>query len=732
VAATNQNLIPVRAGLLPGLLYFCTDCGATGSWKETERHNQPTGRRKFLFTFDKHFLIMELTAAFTLTKRLIETGETHVDYERVTGLAETYRIYITGQDIGKKLIQFVQREDAALFKQRLDLTKSITPASASSVRQPFNKVARNDRIRKTKTIKNETRQKALDGMVAGFYGSRRKKNKGLDYWLKTRFIEMQFIDPNSWVVVEWDAAASESEPVKPRPFEVSAKEAVNFFVVNDEVRWLFVKQEITFLSFGTAPANGTNVGENSKVPGVVTPATAPGEKPNKKNGFRFTLYDEDVTLVYEQVDPEYLKSIGYVLAGNEKYETINTATFIVRDYTPNVGYPPVFRIGYKRDEATKGRTYVNPWHDGLCYFDKSLKTVSELDLTMTLHTFPKIFQYVQKCQGPTRQKKCNQGILQDGSKCPSCDGKGFKIHTTAQDAVLLPMPESKEDMLDLEGLMAYKAPPIELIKFQNEYTQQLERQVHQAVYNSQVFVKKGSTPQGNSSGQPIQTATETDYNMQSVYDTLEPFTEKLSEMWCDLVITFAILAGASEEEIDAGHEFPADYKLKTSDILLGERKTATDSGAPAFLLETIDDDLAGIIYAGDPLGLQKYRVKRRYFPFSGNTPDEIAALVSSQYVPEEPKVLYSNFDQIFKELEIENPEFWTTTDLPKQRELLASKVKQFIERLKAQRPAGMTLDSFREGNPNNNQGGGDGGDGNPGDDDTDADNNDDNADKTAE
>lgn len=668
---------------------------------------------------------MELTAAYTLTNRLIVTGETHADFERVTNLAETYRIYITGLDIDKKLVQYVPREDKELFEQRVRLTKSITPAVASSVRQPFNKVARNDRIKKTKNVKNETRQAALDGMISGFYGSRRKKNKGLDYWLKTRFIELQFIDPNSWVVVEWDPAASDSEPVKPRPFEVSAKEAVNFFVVNDEVRWLFVKQDITYLSYGNQANNipGSNNAE-STAPGVVTPNTAPGDKPNKQSGFRFTLYDEDVTVVYEQVDKDYLIKTGYVLQDGEKWEEINKATFLVRTYSPNVGYPPVFRVGYKRDDATKGRTYLNPWHDGLCFFDKSLKAVSELDLTMCQHVFPQKLAYIQKCQGPSKTKRCNQGTLQDGSECPSCKGSGFKkVQTTAQDAILLPMPETKEEMLDLDKLVVYKTPPIELIKFQNEYTQQLEKQVHQAVYNSQVFVKKAGQP--GATGQPIQTATETDYNMQSVYDTLEPFTEKFSEMWCDLVITFAILAGAQESDIDAGHEFPADYKLKTSDILLNERKTATESGAPSFLLETIDDDLAGIVYAGDPLGLQKYKVKRRYFPFSGNTPDEIAALLSSQFVPEEPKVLYSNFDQIFKELEIENPDFWTTTNQAKQRTLLIQKVTDFMEKLKSQRPAGMTVDSFREGNPNNKQAGaGDGGDGNPGDDNTDPNNND--------
>lgn len=674
---------------------------------------------------------MQLPDALTLVNRLIETGETHQDYKRTTDLAETYRIYITGQDIAKKLIQFVQREEKALFDQRMALTKSITPAVASSIRQPFNKVVRNDRVRKDVKVKNEGRKQVIEKMIKGFFGAARKMNRGLDYWMKTRFVELEFIDPNSWLVVEWDTPQDSSTQIMPRPFEVSADQAVNFFVVNDEVKWLFVKQPIKFMGYGNQATGSTGVqpGENNVAPGAVKPAADPG-KAAKQQGNRYTLYDEDVTVVFEQVDTEHLKATGYVLAEGEALVKIKDVTYIVRSYTPNVGYAPVFRIGYKRDEVTNGRTFVNPWHDALCYFDKSLKTVSELDLTMTLHTFPQKLQYVQKCKGPTREKRCNQGNLQDGTQCPACKGTGYKVHTTAQDAILLPMPETAQDMINLDQILVYKAPPIELIKFQNEYAQQLEKQAHQAVFNSQVFVKKGNSP--GATGQPIQTATEVDYNMQSVYDALEPFTEKYSEIWRDLVTTFGVLAGEPLEGVDVIHDFPADFKLKTGDILLAERKTATDSGAPGFLIETIDDDLAGIIYAGDPLGMQRYRVKRRYFPFSGNTPDEIAGLLGSQYVPEEPKVLYSNFDAVFKELEAENPEFWTMTDIKKQRELVAAKVTQFMERLKAQKPA-VTVDSLREDNPGDGSGNDtpDNGDGNPGDNNPTGDGNPDNPDNNA-
>src|SRR3954462_15171565 len=116
---------------------------------------------------------MQLPAARILVDRLIETGERHQDYARVTELADTYNIYITGLGMEKKLIQYVPREDATMFAQRVRLTKAITPSVASSIRTPFNKVIRNDRIRKDIKIENEGRKQAVETMMKSYYGSKR-------------------------------------------------------------------------------------------------------------------------------------------------------------------------------------------------------------------------------------------------------------------------------------------------------------------------------------------------------------------------------------------------------------------------------------------------------------------------------------------------------------------------------------------------------------------------------
>lgn len=651
---------------------------------------------------------MDLLSADKLIKRLIETGLKHQDYQRTVDLAETYRIYITGQDMHKKMIRYVPREDAEAFVQRCAITRAITPAIASSVRKPFAKVTRNNRVRYGFKF-DETNDQAITNvqkMIDQFFGDPGQTDKGLSYYLNTRFTELSFIDPNSWIVLEWDAPESQTDVIIPRPFEVSAAEAVNFNIVNDVVKWLFVKQAITFDQLIPATDNQNNP---NNVPGVVYPTS------QSVVGIKYTLYDQDLTIVFAQVDPNGPDAQSNLAVVNEnqdvilEYVTIGNATYKKSVFYPNLGYVPAFRVGYERDDATNGRTFVNPWHAGLCYFDKSVKTVSELDLTMCLHAFPQKIQYVLKCNGPAKNQRCNSGLLVDGTECPACKGTGFKkISNTTQDAVSVPMPDDAADMMDLDKLVVYKTPGIDILNFQESYIDNLETKVHQAVFNSQMFLKKQAT----------NTATEIDTNTESVYDALFPFAQKYSQLWQAFVLLFVKLAGQDIAKANVFHQFPADFKLKSNSVLIAERKAAMDAGSPGFLLDAIDEDLAMITYSGDPDGLREYMTRQLYFPFTGFTPDEIMMLLSSEFVPKYSKVLYSNFSQIFKELQMQNPDFYAMDNKKQQAQLVSDKVNEYIDNLDSQAPK-LTVNTFTnnipvKNQPNNNQDGGNPGNANNG------------------
>lgn len=596
-----------------------------------------------------------------LISRMIANSEKHRDYSRTVALAEEYRILTTGKGIDKLLRRFVKRESEEDFKLRCEITQAITPAIASSIKNPFFKVMRNDRIKRGLSLKNERNKAKVQQMIDGFFGAARSENKGLDYWLKTAKFHLSFIDPNAWVAIEWKLE-SLTKVVKPYPFVISSEDAINFKIINGETEWLLCKTDIKFRKYKD-PA-----------------------KP-LQDGKKFTWYGKKYTVTFEQIDPEYFKNNGTLIENKQKTLKVGSSHFLITWFEPKIGYPPVFRIGYKPDLETDGRTFVIVWQDAMPYFQKTLKAVSELDLTIAGHVFPQKIQYAPECPGEGRNRSCDKGIIKTTSDtCSVCNGKGFLTHTAANDVIYLKMPEEGQPnntIFDLNNFMVYKTPPIELVKFQNEYILQLEGKAHEAVFNSQMFIKKDN---GGAGGSGEKTAFEIDTNMQSIYDTLEAYTEKDSELYKEFVTVFAILCGEVESNIKVIHSRPSDFKLKTTDMLLSDLKSANESEAPSFLRDAINYDIAEIIYNADPVGLQKYRVKRKFFPFNGKSEDQITFLMSSDSVSRREKILFANFDAIFAEIESEKPEFFVSDSFEEQFNILEEKILEWSKAIEEEKP----------------------------------------------
>lgn len=619
---------------------------------------------------------MLLDDAIALSRRFITTGERHYLYQHVNDLADTYTALKTGKKMELLMRRFVRREDDEAFQQRLDLTIAITPAVTSTLEKPYNKVLRNDKIKKYFDFKTKLRNDAVKQMRESFYGRKRSKNKGLDYWIKSRFPMLAFCDPNSWVVLQWGKPASSAEVVQPRPYEVPSCNAWNWEEDNEETKWLWVHVDIMF---NKLQKNASQKIKDARAAAVFI----------EEAGDKFTLYDEDSTIVHTQVDPEYLKSSGYKYATNEQlYKDIKSGNwYIMATYLPNLGFVPAYRLGWVDDVETKGATKVNGWHSAMPYLMKSVKTVSEMDLTMALHTFPQKMQYVQACPGSESggiRKGCNSGKTGDGNICSACKGAGFKVHTTAQDALYfkLPVDAEKNDLLDLDKMLVYKGPPIELLTFQKEYIKDLKVDCSNAVFtqSQQTKTSGGAGAGGSGASAPI-TATEVSNNSEGTKDALLPFIERYMDMWIFFIYAFGRLAGVPDDaDVVVVCVFPADLKLKSLDELLTDLKTAKEAGAPSFLIDQINSDIAAVMYQGDDDAQSRYDTRHRFFPFNGQSPDEIAFNVSSSFVTRYTKVLYANFEAIFNDIDFENPGFWFMS-FDEQAPIVEDMVNAYIDEL---------------------------------------------------
>lgn len=594
---------------------------------------------------------MILNDAIALINKNIEENLFHVDYERVVALAQLYKILATGDNIEPLLQRFIRREDEDMFEQRVRLTKIITPSVLNSIRMPFNKVTRNKKVIKKLDLKNDALNKSVDKMIVDFYGDE-ADNKGLDHWLRTRFVKLSFLDPNAFLVIEFDPFDYRYAKPSPRPFEVTSEEAINFKYKNkSDLEWLLVRQPLKFT-----------------------------EKKKLKDGFKYTLYEKDYTIVMVRVGVDYIPMSGEVIVKFNK----DKEWYVQKVYEPKIGFCPAIRIGYVEDDMTDCRTYVSPYHCAMPYFMKSIKTVSEMDLSMSLHVFPQKMQYVKMCSGHNG-KKCHDGCDTNGDACQTCGGRGFEVHTSAQDALYFPLPKEKEDMLPLNDLLVYKSPPIDLLTFLDGYIDKLELKSHRTIFNSDMYVSPNN--------QIAKTATEKNMEMESIYDTLGDFATRLSSVYVFSVWAFVKLADGDPAKGEIKHSFPADLKMETVATLLEKMKSANDSKAPGFVRDAINVDLAEAMYVDDETSLLRFKTKRLFYPFNGKTEEETTMLLNGQLVSEFDKILYANYEKIFNLLENEfTTDFYLWTP-DKQWPEIEKVTNEIWDEIKTEQSAGMN-DAF--------------------------------------
>lgn len=593
-------------------------------------------------------------------EKSVVDGITHQYYKRTVDLAVRYKQLITGEDIDSLLHQFVRREDEQMFKQRKRMTQAITPSACATVMHPFYKVGRTNNITKKITFNGDETLKTvkINTAINFFWGE-----KTLEQYLQARFTELSFSDPNGFIITEFDQKPNENgvmeEVPQPRAFEVASENVVNFDYDNNRLEWIVVKLPIEYK-----------------------------EDESKKPGASFTIYGKEWSIKYTQISIKGKETITqnvYVEAFDADgkaikiYRANEKDIYIVEEFNHKAKEVPAIRVGYKSDLFTNGATCVNPFHDGLAYLMKSVKSVSEFDLTISLHTFPQKFMYAPRCSGQSATITCDNGKTPEGGECSACKGTGMAFHTSAQDAIIMRLPKEKEQMMDLDKLVYYAQPPVDLVKFQNEYILQLKDEFYKAVFNSELVAKT----------EVAKTATGENIDLQNVYDTLFPYAEHYADVFRHVTKISAYYVDIDDAKIT--YNFPKDFKFRSVDSLLNELKLANDSNAPGYVREELSNDIAAAQFIDKPDELAKIKIKHKFYPFSDKTDVEILYIVSNGLTSKYKEVLWANFGDIFTE--IEESEMGTAFYLmpyEKQKLIVDEKVNELIKNLdKEKAPAAL-------------------------------------------
>lgn len=608
----------------------------------------------------------------------INYGLRHQDYNRVIEVAKDFTIYATGKGISDKLQRFNSRESTEQHVQRLLLTIPNVQDIFFSCVKPLTKVGRtpatinlswaNKDTKETVSLKNQ-----LVNAAKNFWGK-----KDVNQYITQRQADLDSTDPNSFVVIEFKEAVDPSDPnskAKPYPFEVNSAEAINYCYKNNDLQWLVVLNGNKMID----KKGIESIGETYYI--YIDNESIKATQITKDTVDQYVL-EQNLIQIDNLNDINLLPSIKqkylYTTA-DKKNKKSDGKYFIIEVFEHKIGFVPAIRFGTVLDPQTRYRTCLPLIFAAQSYFDKSIKAMSEFDLTNCLHVFPRLLVYADACQGEPMGEDmyigCMNGMRPDGkTTCNACHGTGFKGHISAQDVIQVRMPKDLKDIVPLENLIAYKTPPIELLEIQKKFGFYELRQLAQgAVYNSDVFTKD----------QVVQTATGKMIDLDAVYDTLKPYADTYSEIYIHIYRCIAALRDI-DTELVIEHKFPSDFKMESLGTLLDYLQKANANGAPSYIKKSINKKITHKVYIDEPREVQKIETKDKYFPFAGKTESEINYILANDLTTNFNKIFYANFDNIFSELEFDSSkdelDFYDLSE-EQQTLLIETKVNELIDEI---------------------------------------------------
>ena len=576
---------------------------------------------------------MDKVEGFDLLKTIVDKEIVHEDYERVTTLADKYYALKTGDGIEEMLHKIETRVTDEEFTMIKQIYKSIIPATLNSTKLPFQKAARKQPIVRMIDFgtKSDAKKTELEDFIGKYWG-----DKSLEKYLEYAFVDYNYIDPNAFLITEFDEFDPNKEKAKPYPFVADSHQAVMFRYKNEILEYLVVKLPIKFMD---------------------------GDE--EKPGVKFTMYLGMDTIVFSQIANAASRSDK-----SDGFVEIHSLFYEVFYFTPKNEKVPAIRFGFLRDEETKGRSFVSVFHAVIGFLEKTLKIDSELDLSCSLVAFPQRFMYVSPCDA----QGCNHGKLPDNTDCTVCGGTGQQqAHKGTQDITSLTLPRGKDydysKIMDLEKMLVYKFPPIELLKFQKEYLEYLKKSVHAMMFNADLYTRSEVST----------TATEKILETDNMNDTLFPFTRQYSSIWEFVVKDVATFTDLSEG-LTVQHKFQYDLKFKSLMDLMLELKAAKDAGASTSTIAAIEDDINEILYSDRPEALKEMRIKNNINPFRGYSEANIRFIISQGNTTLYNRTLWENMESIFQELELENENPWLyDLALPKLMKLVKAKTEEYIK-----------------------------------------------------
>lgn len=541
--------------------------------------------------------------------------------------------------IGSKRI----RETQDQIDQRMRVTNPITAAAISPALAYVEEVRRTDGVSRQHRFADPARLEVVERDFANYYAGQTLQ----DYLFDSIKTANEY-DPNAWIIFE-RTPPKEDGLYRMYPVIVSSEQAVD---------WKFNEVGVLeYLCF--------TEGEY-----IATKVTDGAESIQHVNHFYLYApgYAAFAQYMGDDSQPRY-EDDYFADAENYAIWVFETGTLET----------PAERLGAYLSELDMNAPCELLYEAARGHLKDLMSLKSSHDLNDTLHMYPKLFQYVKRCNGvdPESLVPCDGGYYGGNPNrvCRTCNGSGKIVHGSEQDSVTLAFPGSKDEFVDLAQVAHYMALPMDVFTNQQERLERLSTIVTYVVYSQEQVdhIKPGVT------------ATEIAINYNRIYNKLAPIANKWAQCEAKAYRIAMQYYGVFQAGDNYFVQFPQDFAMKTENELLKDLSDAKAAGAPYAVIKSIQDALLKKKYRDNQAFVADQLAFDAIKPFTDKTGEDLAMILSSRSSTDPQKVAWENWQAIQNTI-LEGLEQGMFSQMPlaRRKELVMEQVNAIIAEMPVQ------------------------------------------------
>jgi hypothetical protein len=571
-------------------------------------------------------------------------GQRHPNYKRTVEVSQWASSMINGTDQENQVTGYRILENEDLQKQRVRLYNPLTKYILARPRKYWKKIGKTPGQNLILESDNPEKLAELNQQFIKF-----SDNKSLMDWIVFKLEQLGCTDPNAWIIFDReDMRGTDGQIIKTHifPWIVRSVNVVDYYYFRGTLQHLTVR-EIRMVRVDSGAGKVEKYLEDyyTFYPGGITKM-------------------RQITKESEVRDGERLETI--------QQEGKDDLLYAVSDIQNGTTEVPAICAGAYPDDQTRQETFTT-WFDPAEHVLKDvIRDKSISDVVRIVHAFRKRWEYVKPCTDSHEKlgaciKGWYNGIRDEAHRCQTCGGHGRALFTSEQQVNQLAMPTEANALMELNKLAFEEPVDITLPQFYEDMVDKDTERVMKAVLSA------GVIEMATGSG----TATEQNYSYEALYDTLEPFEQKVS-----LTLELAYRVGAQYMEFDirVDHRFPKDKRMKPLTELFGEMQLAKSSGAGYDAQRVIFENIIYKLNEDNPEEVTWMLARYDWQPWADKTEEQKTVIITSRAPNDPERVLYENFLAIFREIEVEQPDFAQMT-YEMQKQIVDAKVAEFAQKI---------------------------------------------------